>query len=506
MIQKKWKIFIIESIETEYIFNFVIQIERRPLIQSSLLLNPPRQSPRKSLVKHEELTYVKSTVNVQTLTKADIARIDNLIISLLEIKKHKQESMTKDKIKCTIKISPIKKIRYVDHIIDKYLAHRILVNEYNRKLVNYNINAIGAIERVVTLIKTIVSESRNVKLDLAEFQNFLDRKYVSAGITKAKEETEKITKILQIMANKLHTLDSDEIYLNKVIKKQIVKVEKNNDYLPPNFFDECVHAFLNTKKTDDKNLSAVLSNLKYGNENYISQLIVYITKIIQGKQTYSNQENIVIRSAVIRFFFDMAYISQPEVLCSNLSSMIFFKNCTYIASFSPNKLGLNPQLFTQNQINSPIAAIVRDSPLMAEISHDLNSLMFYTSPIDMTKILTDVIVKLDEIVKKNVLSRKFGQFAAMVESDFKQKKRNEMMSFDDCFSLFFSILSVDPPTNALEISVLFQNSPDFVESVQMKYAKATYVSAVQHILEFTDEQLVEDVVDEFPSSDPLGIL
>ena len=409
-------------------------------------------------------------------------------------------SFSKDIVSINYSLTPLQKFRLLEKIINFFITYKVIALKLNKRQMKYHNRIIEAVDNMISLINNTVKDSREISCDINLFQQFLNKKYKATKIPYLRKKYDKLSKILSGLSSKVAT--QDDLYLTKIIRRQVPKVDSQLGYIEMNSFDECASAYFETHKKE-KYISEVISSIRYGFENLISNLSACIMKFLKNP---TKEEKIVVHSAVIRYFYSVSYTVQSSVLNSSVNPQIFFNNCNYISSFSPNKLGLSSQLFTPLQMNMPVISLVHESPVINEVSRNLNSLQFYTAPIDMMKILYDVILKLDEFVKKNVLDRKFGQFASMLEREFNEKRKYEMMSFDDCFSLFFSILSTNPPMNALEISVLFQNSPDFVESMQLKYAKNTYVCAVQHILEFTDEQIVNRSDDELDLNDPLGII
>jgi hypothetical protein len=114
-------------------------------------------------------------------------------------------------------------------------------------------------------------------------------------------------------------------------------------------------------------------------------------------------------------------------------------------------------------------------------------------------LLQGILQRLDELARENALTRKLGDCTAMGDKAHHPGKMS-FMSFDDCFSLFFAIFAVDPPRNALAICESFNKLPDLSSAAAAKYAMATFVTAVQHITDFSVEQLV------VKSDDPPGVV
>jgi hypothetical protein len=107
--------------------------------------------------------------------------------------------------------------------------------------------------------------------------------------------------------------------------------------------------------------------------------------------------------------------------------------------------------------------------------------------------------QLGELVRDNNLARRLGRFQAMFDGN---KSKMKMMSLDDSLSLFFSVLAVDPPGNAIGLCHWFEKGRDLPVSGYLKYSMAIFVGGVKHILGFTKD-LVNEIGNE--AVDPLGI-
>lgn len=456
----------------------------------------------RSPLKNDPSIFILTTKNPVKLSKNDLIEINQTKMKLIQSKnKYLQLMANKKIVPPEYALSSLQLLRFDSLIVKTFLIYKIFISDINKAQNFIAKNSIKIIDSLLNIIELKEKQSYNVKCKFKELYQFLDGKYQKSSIPKTTEKIEKLTKNINFFITKFNSIGSTENYMIKRVKAQVPRVGKNNDYVGMNIFDDLLTAYINSRKNDDR-LQEILSFIRYGKEQYINYLVTHLNKLIK---TTTDEQFVILKSACIRFFYNLCYIKEPEVLNSKANCLIFFKNCSYITSFSPKNLGLSPHLFTVNQMDLPLIGIVRHSDILSEMSADLNSLQFLTSPIDMMIIISKVILKLEDFVKKNILDKKFGQFASMVESDFNKKKNREMMSFDDCFSLFFSILSINPPSNAIEISVWLQNSPDFTESVPLKMAKATFVSAVDHILGFSEEQIIKDTQDDF-SGDPLGVL
>jgi hypothetical protein len=211
----------------------------------------------------------------------------------------------------------------------------------------------------------------------------------------------------------------------------------------------------------------------------------------------------VVKHAIFRYLFDKLYVERTFFHSDPSLAERFTEHCAFIASCSPRLLGIGEHLLAPAQFDQGLTSLVRSTGTFRDIATNLSSLRFVNSPADVLYLLQIIFQRLDEVVRLNTLERKLGRFLPMVDHT-RRGKRVSFMSFDDCLSLFFALLAVDPPCNALEICAAFDHLPWLSAAVTAGPTMATFSTAVEYICEFSADQLVRpeegDEVD-----DPLGI-
>jgi hypothetical protein len=263
-------------------------------------------------------------------------------------------------------------------------------------------------------------------------------------------------------------------------------------YAPPSKVDLSLEIVLDNPKSDI-NVKPAIENLKVNDTKGLSDLLQELTKRLGITK---KKELIVLRCSVIRYAFDKIYTDIYKVF-SSVKPNKFFSQCSLVGSFSPLALELSENPFTREQYKTAIQGLLA-VPSIREINETVNWTVFYNNPIDTIADLALSLKQLGDFANENAKYRKLGRFASMAD-DVKPKK-GEMMSFDDCFSLFFAAFVMNPPCAALSISK-FVNSYDLGFSQQMNYARKLMAACIEHIMAFSPSD-----VNEFDESDPLGIL
>ena len=242
--------------------------------------------------------------------------------------------------------------------------------------------------------------------------------------------------------------------------------------------------------------------IKNGVSTYVEKFINSYARKWQI-QSVSDVTYIRLKAAVLRYIFDISYIIDPSVLCGSYQNIFlfnFFRKCQYISSFSPKCLGINAFLFSEYEYSMPIISLIKNNLVMNEISNNFLKLQFYICPIDILFFLSDILNKLHDFAKANEKKRVFGDFTSMIDNN--QHYGDIMLSFDDCFSLYFMTLLTNPPSNIFGLSDLLQTIPEFLVNSEFNYSKTIFIAAVNHILEINEKQFCDNTISE----DPLGII
>jgi len=276
-------------------------------------------------------------------------------------------------------------------------------------------------------------------------------------------------------------------------------VNKKDDWAPPNEFDSEFSLFVDcTGLSPD--LARLAEEVRDGKFDGFKAYVKGFAERLTLKKS-DTDEFIVLKHAFFRYCFDFLYVHKGAFSVDPIAFDRFIEKCAFIASCSARSLGIPEHLLAPSQMDPSFLALARTTPSVREVSSTLSSIQFYVAPTDALVALQQIFSKLDELARTNRLERALGQFVQMVDASQGPKKMN-FMSFDDCFSLFLAILAVDPPRNAVALCEFFDKAPNISAAPAAKYAMATFVTAVQHISDFSSDQLVSADRD---AGDPLGL-
>lgn len=209
------------------------------------------------------------------------------------------------------------------------------------------------------------------------------------------------------------------------------------------------------------------------------------------------EHKVILKCVFIRYCFEIMYEkSYGKFRCP--SSDKFLNKCLLIGSYSPYKIGLCENPFTHEQYNTPIMNLLQDLSLKSIVDL-LSTISYYTNPYDMIANITIALRMLGDFARSNDTYRRLGRFASMA-SDIVQKK-SDMLSFDDCFSLFFVTFVMHPPCIAPMIASFLQEY-DLGYCQQMKYSRDIFIASVKHVVSFNNNSVQDDLT----HGDPLGII
>jgi hypothetical protein len=379
---------------------------------------------------------------------------------------------------------------YHDHLVSKYL---MLQRDFERWCVGLT----------DTLLAFLTATRRNTSFEArcstSKFNAHVVSSHNKRPFKRLQEKVHRMRKSLSRIVPRFPTFEYTDPYLRFVLLRVVPLVNTKADWVPFNDFDSEFAMFVGCS-----GLAPELAELAYGlNGGDRSSVISYVKAFGKRLELKSSDIDclIVVKHAVYRYLFDFLFLNNMALSASREETELFCEKCGVVASCSARSLGTPEHLLTPEQLDPALATLIRTTPSIAAISIELASLHFYTAPTDVLLVLQDIFQKIDELARQNALERTLGPFTQMVDRSRKPRKMS-FMSFDDCFSLFFAILAIDPPRNALSVCQYFTRLPDLSTAAPAKYAIATFVTAIQHIMEFSVEQLV---VSNRDSDDPLGI-
>ena len=346
-------------------------------------------------------------------------------------------------------------------------------------------------------LKECVKQSFDVTCNV---KGFIDWVIAVLGEQRFGERKKQAAIICAWLNNKLTRFlefETDTVFLQQMCQVLEDTVVLGESWCPMNDLDlEMSVYFQGNNMTSE--LYRIVQRVTNGDTECFTE---FAEKIVKQMQLKTPEQEVVLEVAMWRVIFDMYYVSNPSLLMSAADEQ-FASKCTFISSFSPRSLGLSEHLFTAQQLDTPMTNLVRENRQIREISEELASLQFFTCPNDILFSLQKCVVMIDQLARSNELERKLGPFVGMLDKEQIRGKGVRFMSFDDIFSLFFSILAAEPPRNAVAICDWLTSMPDSLVTPQRQHAKTTFIGAVDHILQFTEAQLVrfdEDI------DDPLGI-
>ena len=323
--------------------------------------------------------------------------------------------------------------------------------------------------------------SNSVKLDesraqLQRIQSYYKFINKSPKVAQEAKEKKKIKKLLQNIPDDAFAVDS---------------------YSPPSELDMLLETiFKECPEVEPEKLVIVFTK-----KGFLNEFNTAANAVMKKLNLSSKSHSTLIKCSLIRYVFDSCWQSLSCLLACP-ESADFQNRCALIGSFSPAAIELSQNPFTDEQYNMPISRL--DAvPAIKRIADNLKEIQFLTNPLDIVARILASISKISDVVRENGNLKKMGRFASMV-NDVKPKKR-EMLSFDDCFSLFFVAFITQAPPCAPAIAK-FLSSFDVGLSQQMKYAESLLIASVQHAWSFNGKEFSHDFnsgIDE--EDDPLGI-
>ena len=201
--------------------------------------------------------------------------------------------------------------------------------------------------------------------------------------------------------------------------------------------------------------------------------VAFLTQL-QQKMTVAlcDEQKYILRSSFLRVVFDDAYVFKQQI---SEYKPEYPKNCFIISHLCPNDLSM-PDIFTEEEKNSPFIDFIPKLEKFKEINEILSVLQFYIDPIDLAF----------EVCK---VSRLIDEFAS------ERSPTNEAikLSFDDFFIIFVVCMSLASISNAEGIKFVEEFYHDLENSQMLKHSMTSLSAAVKYINDFVEENKTQEL-------------
>ena len=271
------------------------------------------------------------------------------------------------------------------------------------------------------------------------------------------------------------------------LKENSKSIQEAIEYSPHGAFDDLFFFYIMSNDKLDEFDDICINimndkNPKFYNFSAVSQLIASYYFLFEAQTTRSR---IVIKSSIIRIFFDRFYVYNHLALTPNgsttdLSSRFlqFERICKKVRESTPRENGINSKLLLPNTFDTPFFASYSDNIHIKEALRHLSMVQFFNNPIDILDSVFKALKCSELFVKSN-------------EKSHKNIKNNECdagssMSFDEFFPLFLTIFSMSPPVNSLEIHSFLIKMSGIDQSSALDFAKMIFISTVGYLLDLKD--------------------
>lgn len=378
--------------------------------------------------------------------------------------------------------------------IAKYCLTKL--KHYQSKLYHYN-------ENYYMKCATMVSQGVHFLMDAKNFNYcaHIDAEKLHESIIKEHDENPTYTKLMSRIkrmdklaekycnAPKFPFLPPEQ--LMAILRESSKFIEQSSEYCPPNTVDDFLYYFIMTHggfAEMDELASIIISKI---NKNTIDfqPFNIFIKNYIKNFGPMTSNEAIVLRSSVVRIFFDRFYIQYADIYSREPDTEDFLASCNLMRWSSPSALGFNPKMLNRELFDTPFAAFAMKSPLIHKSLSNLSFVQFYTNPCDILASVFRSLKCCEEYVRKVGLDEKYGELLSMFDQTKLMTEANDM-SFDDFFPLFCAVFSLDPPANAIAVKNFLESISRLSISSTFDFAKVFYISCVNHMKQLDPSKLL----------------
>jgi len=267
------------------------------------------------------------------------------------------------------------------------------------------------------------------------------------------------------------------------LEKASLLIKSNYDIPPFNAFDTGLISYISSNKLDesiDRIIKECLQSDPLNRDT--TQLLRFIIGLSKSFEISTQSTLFVLSASVTRYFFNNLYIKSSVLFYNIEESLVFAQKCQQISRLTPKLLEIPEGLLADADMNLPLSVLFLNNLLLHEIACELESIQFQIAPIDILVIIVKSLKNLELVVKYNQIQLHPDGIPNG------EPKRWELMSFDDCFSLFFSVFVMNPPSNASSISTMLDSFQNLDLSMSLQFARTILITTVQQVGTFNIEK------------------
>lgn len=341
----------------------------------------------------------------------------------------------------------------------------------------------STLSQLICFIKDCKDSNTLVIFRCSEYRSFIDSKFNSSK--------ERISLLHNILSLDNYALKiKDQTLYPQISEKQIhdglvnfqTLIESKSDYCPYSEFDDIFYCYINSANLVPLFDEQVRNIVKELNKTIISKNNNSTNKfnippidfsgvgfIYEGLKSLINPTNplqeTVMKYTVIRFFFDRLYLAFPY-LNANVDKSQFYSRCIDIPQLDCASLKISDKILPPNSTNKKFIEI---SKYYKESLDLLSYIQFHTDPLTIAWLTAK--------------SLHYIERATYESNGTVKRKKNELMAFDDIFSLFWPLICLYPIADPISPALLLKCITKISFPSGLDFARNLFVSAIDYIRE-----------------------
>ena len=343
-----------------------------------------------------------------------------------------------------------------------------LQKKYNFLYHQHFVELLNQLGSVVTFIGTYIDNMVPVIFDYDGF----DAKQIS--LFSKNEKVRKIVTRISLLNDKIARTNPREWEVPTIEELREVLTESSKDVLikeqfsPEGAFDDKFYYFLKGNKMLQRFTDAAKQFAIDGNVNLTEnkQLTISFLLLIQPK---TQEEQRVLICAMLRIVF----AELLETGCAQYNSQgnenEFVEKALKLSKMHMIDFGINKNVMTPDMYDVPLDVIVKQREELSKAKEIFSTIPFYSSPLDIVHVCYCALNNIMEFAKQNC--------------ELNNTRRDSLMSFDDVFSLFCAVVTIDPSASLVPIVNFLKGVKRMSLSSAYDFSKMLLISSIDYIFD-----------------------
>lgn len=356
-----------------------------------------------------------------------------------------------------------------------------IYNHKHQKLYNFQSDlynkAISLCNEMISFIDNVQKNSYPVHINANGFKTDLEKRtYKNEKLEKLQQQLNYLKPKIIIPQAKKNVTEQEVIQSLNLI---LGLFDEYQQFMPFSDFDYTLSDFLEHNFSEEiQKILSIFDAFEY--EKGLAEMDSLMRNVSTrlGLKINSSPSVLGVFYSGTRIIFDKSIILIPYLLNNNLSTKQFLINCEKVRSLTPEQLNAPKNIFLPEHYKVPVSDLFTKFEGLKKAIDELKYIQFLSSPLDISYYAANAIVHVNRVINCVVFNK------GNENIELPDEAKANVLAFDELFTYIYMAVSIDPPANAVAISVLLKSFSSIEICTQLTYASTSLQASISYLCDF----------------------